>query len=212
MLFTNTVFIMKTFYYKQIQILLILFTSFLLSGIFGSYWLQESIYCTLILFWNKIFCGNTFINILLWILIDVVPYTLAYIELTQIIKEKNLDHFNCSLKEGFFAGVFFGFDLVWIGYFWHQYLNNFLIIATRIIMPAAIMMKFWNCCNNSCSTNNHDDEKQDNCSSSESVKKSTKSSSIKKINSPIDSNKNSKTKSSSTKSSPEKPSSPSKKK
>ena len=144
----NIAYVMKNFYWIQLQFLIFMvFQLMVYIGIFS--WMESiSLISSTMIIYNRIFSGTTVHNIVLWLMIDVIPYTFVLMELTSIIKEKKLEKFAPLSWEILFAGVFLGFDIVWFGFFWHQYFLNFLIIAVRIIMPYLILMNFQ--CSDEC--------------------------------------------------------------
>ena len=173
----NVVHIMKSFYWTQLKFLLLLSGIIMVAmGIF-SFWHSITIQKTWNLFYSHMFSGTLTNDILLWLIIDVIPFAMVYKQISMEKTTNTLGAITTAIT--LFTGIFMGFDIVWIGYFWKKYIVNMLIIGVRLIVPMLLLSKI-NCtngCNNSgsCDTT----VKPDNGTKKVPIKKP--SSSVRKV-------------------------------
>jgi hypothetical protein len=152
----NIVYIMKSFYWTQLKFLLLLSGIIMVAmGIFA-FWHNMGWMKTFQLFYCNMFSGSMINDIILWLVIDVIAFSMVYKKITEE-NQGQLGPVTTGIT--LFTGIFMGFDIVWLGYFWKKYFVNVLIVGIRIFVPFLLISKM-NCC--SSNKNNPDNNNGNN--------------------------------------------------
>jgi hypothetical protein len=104
-----------------------------------SYWKSLSLMGATSVVYNNIFSGTFLSTFIIWILIDVIPYFMVFLNMSKTIENDSVE--KLSTPWTMFTGIFLGFDIVWLGFFWKLYLINGCIVAIRILMPYLLIKK-----------------------------------------------------------------------
>jgi hypothetical protein len=140
----NVVYIMKNFYWTQLKFLLVLSGILIMAITMFSFWHNWSLNKSAMIFYHNLFSGTLINDILLWVIIDVIPFSAVYKQICQEKATNTLGVVTTGIT--LFTGIFMGFDIVWLGYFWKKYFVNMLIVGIRLLVPMLLISKI-NCSN-----------------------------------------------------------------